>query len=128
VHWSGWIVVALGVILGGWLAFDGSRALIVGDYVTPSAGPHAGQLGPWSRLISAVGLDPRSTTVKVAHVALGLAWLTAAGGLAFGRPWAWGAAVGCSVASLWYAPMGTAISIAQLAVLFLSPLREGLRL
>ena len=38
-----WIIVALGLMQGGWLAFDGSRALIVGDYVTPSSGQYAGQ-------------------------------------------------------------------------------------
>ena len=38
-------------------------ALIAGDYVTPSKGQYAGQLGPWARLVSAVGLEPRRLSV-----------------------------------------------------------------
>ncbi len=57
MHWLGWVVAALALIEGGWLAFDGGRALIVGDYVTPSSGPSAGQLGPWSKVVSALGID-----------------------------------------------------------------------
>jgi hypothetical protein len=46
MHWTGWIVAALAALNGGWMTFDGARALIVGDYVTPSSGEYAGQLGP----------------------------------------------------------------------------------
>lgn len=60
-----WIVLALVLSQGGWLMFDGGRALITGDYVTPSSGPRAGQLGPWSRIVSAVGLEPRSTFMSI---------------------------------------------------------------
>lgn len=45
MHWTGWTVAILGVILGSWLLFDGTRALVVGDYVTPRSGKYAGQLG-----------------------------------------------------------------------------------
>ena len=72
-----WIVLALALFQGGWLCFDGSHALLLGDYVTPRSGPGAGQLGPWARLVSAVGLDPRSTTIKCLHLFLGIAWLLA---------------------------------------------------
>jgi hypothetical protein len=44
-------------------AYDGSRALIVGDYVTPKSGAYAGQLGPWAKLVAAVGIEPRSTVM-----------------------------------------------------------------
>jgi hypothetical protein len=56
-----WIVTALAVLAGGWMAFDGARALIVGDYVTPQEGEYAGELGPWAALLESVGLEPRST-------------------------------------------------------------------
>jgi len=38
----------LAAVEAGWMLFDGSRALIVGDYVTAKSGPYAGQLGPWT--------------------------------------------------------------------------------
>ncbi len=47
------------VVVGGFMFFDGIRALTVGNYLTPSRGVYADQLGPWSRLIEAVGIEPR---------------------------------------------------------------------
>jgi hypothetical protein len=55
------LLIVLAVIEGGWMTFDGTRALTVGDYVTPRSGAHAGQLGPWHHVVSAVGVAPRST-------------------------------------------------------------------
>jgi hypothetical protein len=43
-----WLIVALALLEGSWLAFDGAHALITGDYVTPKTGRYAGQLGPIS--------------------------------------------------------------------------------
>lgn len=40
-----------------WMVFDGSRALLLGDYVTPAAGPYAGELGPWADVMRAIGID-----------------------------------------------------------------------
>jgi hypothetical protein len=71
-----WTILVLAFFQGTWLTFDGGRALIVGDYFTPRSGSHTGQLGPWSRIVIAVGLDPRSTFIKCLHLGLGLAWLT----------------------------------------------------
>jgi hypothetical protein len=36
VHGTGWVVLALVVIIGGWLLFDGLHALVSGkNFVTP---------------------------------------------------------------------------------------------
>jgi hypothetical protein len=50
-----WIVLTLTLLLGSWLLLDGIRAIVVGDYFTPNNGPHAGQLGPWSKIVSNLG-------------------------------------------------------------------------
>ena len=113
----------MAVLLGGWLAFDGARAFISGDYVTPASGEYAGQLGPWSRLVKAVGLEPRSPVVKGTHIVLGLMWLAAAACFAARFPWARWVLTGCAVASLWYLPFGALIAIIELALLFLLPPR-----
>lgn len=123
MHWLGWIVLVLAFVEGGWLAFDGGRALIVGDYVTPSSGPYAGQLGPWSKLASAVGIDPRSTLMKAIHIGLGLAWLVVLIGFVLRLPWAWTGMLVCAVAGLWYLPFGTLLSVIQIVILLLPPLR-----
>jgi hypothetical protein len=114
-----WLVVALAVLQGGWLAFDGARALLVGDYVTPRSGPYAGQLGPWSKLVATVGLEPRSTVVKSVHVGLGLAWLALAAAFAGGLPGARAGLIACAVLTLWYLPFGTILSVIEIALLLL---------
>lgn len=125
MHWLSWIVIAIGLLLGGWLAFDGSRALIKGDYVTPASGAYAGQLGPWSKLVSAIGIPPRSNLMKTIHVALGVAWLVVIGCFAANASWAWWGVFVCAVLTLWYLPFGTLLSIIQIALLLTPPIRNA---
>lgn len=113
-------IVVLGLLLGGWLLFDGSRALVVGDYVTPSSGRFAGQLGPWSSLFEAIGVSPRSFAVKALHVVVGAAWLVGLGGLVFGAGWARPVLFASAVASLWYLPFGTLIALVVGVLLLLT--------
>jgi len=115
--WLSRIVLLLALLEAGWLAFDGSRALIVGDYVTPRSGPHAGQLGPWSKLVAAVGIEPRSTLMKTIHVGLGVAWLAVAVAYAVGESWAARGMLVCAILGLWYLPIGTVLSLAQVVLL-----------
>lgn len=91
------------------MAFDGSRAIIVGDYVTPSSGAYAGQLGPWASFLSKVGLDPRSTGVKVGMVILGLGSIVAGTAFFLSAGWSRTAVAALAVLVLWYAPFGTVI-------------------
>jgi len=113
-----WVVLAILLVSPGWMAFDGARALVVGDYVTPGRGPHAGQLGPWSEIVSAVGIPPHSTTMKWIFVAYGVA--TLATGFAFltGVSRAWTVLVILAFAGLWYLPFGTLLHAVLLVVLF----------
>ncbi len=125
MHWTGWVVLGLALFVGGWLAFDGAHALIKGDYVTPKSGTHAGQLGPWSKLVAAVGIEPRSTLMKCIHLGFGLAWIAVMICFALQLPWAWAAMLGFACASLWYLPFGTLLGVVQLVLLLLPPLREA---
>lgn len=124
MHWLGWVVFVLALLEGGWLAFDGGRALVVGDYVTPRSGQYAGQLGPWTKAVAALGIDPRSTLMKSIHLALGLAWIVVAICFALQLPWAWTAMLVCAVLSLWYLPFGTILSVIQIAILLLPAVRS----
>jgi hypothetical protein len=123
MHWLGWVVVALALVEGGWLAFDGGHALVVGDYVTPRSGPHAGQLGPWARLVALAGVEPRSTIMKAVHLILGSVWLVASAGFLLGAAWGWRAMLLCAIAGLWYLPFGTLLSLVQIVLLLLPALR-----
>lgn len=117
MHWSKWIILAIALFQGCWFVFDGSRALISGDYTTPKTGSHAGQLGPWSKLVSSIGLDPRGTLMKCVHVAVGFGWLIALSLLLMQKPASHIALIACSVGSLWYLPLGTILSLAELGLL-----------
>jgi hypothetical protein len=119
-----WIVLALALFQGGWLTFDGGRALIVGDYVTPASGPRAGQLGAWSRVVSAVGFEPRSAFTKCVHLFLGIAWLMASVDLVVRPASGWWVAFGCGIATLWYLPIGTVVSIIVMLLLLTPQLRS----
>ena len=108
-------------VTGGWMLFDGTRALLVGDFVTPKQGASAGQLGPWAHLASAIGLDPRSTAVKLVFVCYGLAYLLALAAFLLHLPGAWLAVLLLAVAGLWYLPIGTVTNLAVIAILVLVP-------
>jgi hypothetical protein len=124
MHALQWIVMALALLQGGWLTFDGSRALAVGDYFTPTSGPRAGELGPWAHFVAAVGLEPRSTFVKSVHVALGIAWLGALVTFAWQPATGWWAMFVCAAASLWYLPIGTVASLVVIGLLLTPQLRK----
>ena len=119
--WTRWLAVALCAVQGGYMVFDGVRALTVGSYLTPRSGPHAGRLGPWAGLVRAVGIDPESTAMKAAFVVLGSAYLGTAVAWGAGAAWAPWLGLALAVATLWYLVPGTVISVAVL-VLALVPL------
>ncbi len=119
-----WVVISLALFQGAWLFFDGTRALTIGDYVTPKNGPRSGQLGPWSRIVSAVGLDPRSTTIKCLHVCLGFAWLMAAAVFIVRPATGWWFVLCCGIATLWYLPIGTLLGLLALTLLITPQLRR----
>ena len=116
-HWLTWIVAALALVVAGWLAFDGIHALVTGDYVTPSSGEYAGQLGPWAGFISAIGVEPRSTLMKTVHVLLGSTWIVVIVGFVMGKPWAWRGMLVCAVLVLWYLPFGTLLGAVEMVLL-----------
>lgn len=123
MHWTGWVVLILIVIIGGWMLFDGLHALFSGDFVTPKSGTHAGRLGPWASLLSAVGLDPRSTPVKAAFLGYAGAYLAA--GIAFAARvhGAWWAVLILATLGLWYVPFGTLANLAVIGLVLAPALR-----
>lgn len=119
-----WSVVVLTFPSAGWLAIDQAHALVAGDYVTPGSGPHAGQLGPWSKLFAAMGLDPLSLSIKWVHLVIGTARLGAIVSFALRARRAWGAMLIGAIAGLWYLPLGTLISLFVIALLMLPAVRR----
>ena len=60
-------------------------------------------------MVSAIGVNPCGTTMKCLHVILGVAWIITA--LQLSQRKGRRVALCCSVATLWYLPVGTAVSI-----------------
>ena len=118
-RWIRRVITVLALSEAGYMALDGTRALIVGDYITPGSGRFAGHLGPWSALVSAIGIPPRSTLMKGIFAAYGIAWLAVILAYAGGARWTWRAMVLAAVLSLWYLPLGTVISLLLLGLLLL---------
>ena len=118
------IITGIALLVGGWLTFDGTRALVAGNYTTAKAGPHAGQLGPWSKVISAMGIDPRSGLIKCLHVGLGVVWLLSLIAFVLTPSLGWWGLLLCSIFTLWYLPVGTALSVIELCLLLLPQIRN----
>lgn len=119
-----WIAVALAVLVAGWFVFDGTRALVKGDYVTPTSGEHTGQLGPWAGVVAKAGIEPRSRLMKAIFVVCGAAWLFVIGAFLLGRGWAWAGMLTAAVGSLWYLPFGTLLGAVQIVLLLLPSVRS----
>lgn len=118
-----WVAATLFAVVGSWMAFDGMRALVVGDYVTPRSGRYSGELGPWSRLVESVGIPARSTGMKLAFVTIGLLHLVAAGSLFnTGAATHW-IVLAAAVLGVWYLPIGTIADGIILAVVLFTSLR-----
>ena len=66
-------VILLAVLEAGWIAFDGARALVTGNYLKPRLGAYGGHLGEWTRVASALGAPPRSAAAKWALIGYGMA-------------------------------------------------------
>ena len=118
MDWKHWVIVVLVALTAGWMLFDGARALIVGDYVTPRTGEYAGRLGPWSNLVNAVGLEPRSTLMKSIFVTYGLVAMIVTLCFAQGLFWAHGAMIAICILGLWFLPVGTVTNLIALILLW----------
>lgn len=118
------VIVVLAVLVAGWFVFDGSLALVAGDYVTPRSGEWAGQVGPWGNIVAAVGIEPRSTLMKTIFVAYGAAWIGVIVAFVRGAAWAWWGMLAAAVGSQWYLPFGTVLGVAQAILLVLPGVRH----
>jgi len=123
MSWVRWVVMALALVEGGWFAFDGTRALVAGDYVTPASGTYAGQLGPWAKLVEKAGIEPRSTQMKSIFAVYGFTWLLVIAGYAAGLPGTRGAMLAAAAGAVWYLPFGTLLSLLQVVLLLLPAAR-----
>jgi hypothetical protein len=101
-------VVAL--IAGGWMIFDGIHVLVRGKYFGPD------RPGPWSVPFARLGVNPFS--LGPLFIGIGVLWLAFAVAALAGLRWGRGGGAAIAIASLWYFPLGTILSLMYLALLF----------
>lgn len=114
-----WIVIILAIINFGFMAADGSRALIKGDYFRPAEGPYAGQLGPWATVVKHAGIDPETTTMKIIFLCWGICGIVVTTAYATGTSWGFLALLLFDIGTLWYLVAGTISSALQVVLLLL---------
>jgi hypothetical protein len=116
--------IALALLLGGYLLLDGIHAFATGNYITPSSGAYAGQLGPWAWALSAMQIDPHGTPAKIAFVLLGAIWLVHTRNIVARkviRP----ATILLCIMTLWYLPFGTIVATLECLMEFVPPLHRA---
>lgn len=104
-------ILVLALMNGGWMVFDGLHVRITGKYFGPP------EPGPWSGLVSVLGVDP--FTMGPVFIVIGTCWIGSVIGLLYSVSWAWWVLLFTAIATLWYIPMGSIISIAVIALLII---------
>ncbi len=120
-----WCIVLLAVLQFGFMAFDGCKALIKGDYTRPQTGEYAGQLGPWSHIVSTIGINPEGNFMKVLFVVWGIIGLWFTYRFIRNPQAALMPLLLLDVCSLWYLVAGTASSTIQIVLLIILRLKAA---
>src|SRR5262245_61529004 len=112
-------VLLCALVEAGWMAFDGTQALVSGRLVTPKSGAHAGQLGPWRHAVTFIGINPDGRAMQVVFAVYGWVWLGMAVAFAFRVTGSWTPMLLLAAGALWYLPIGTVFSVIQVVVLLM---------
>ena len=106
------IAAIIAVIAGGWMIFDGVHVMVRGKYFGPD------KPGPWSIAWAKMGVD--ALRLGPVFVGLGLLWMVFLVALLAGQKWGWYGAAVVAVATLWYLPVGTVLSVIYLVLLWMN--------
>jgi hypothetical protein len=105
----------VGLLAGGWMIVDGIHVMLRGKYIGPE------KPGPWSIAFVKLGIDP--FRLGPMFVAFGVLWLVFLAATLAGQTWGKYGAAGVAIASLWYVPLGTLLSLFYLAILYFTQVR-----
>lgn len=111
------IIILLSLLNAGYMAFDGARALMLGDYIRPTEGEYAGQLGPWTKVVNAIGIDPMSTLMKSLFLLIGIYGIIATLCFAFNVASGWKMLLAFCILSIWNLMFGTMSSVLVIVLL-----------
>jgi hypothetical protein len=117
------VILLLTFFNAGYMVFDGMRAMITGDYIRPKAGEYAGQLGPWTKIAEAIGIDPMSGLMKMIFVVVGIYGLIAGVLFAGNHKNGWLLLLIFCIVSAWNLMFGTMSSLIVLVLLLIYKLK-----
>src|SRR3954469_24887119 len=103
-------IMLVGLLAGGWMIIDGAHVMLRGKYIGPD------KPGPWSVPFVRAGIDP--FRLGPLFVAMGVLWLVFLAANLSGQRWGWYGGVIVAIASLWYVPLGTLLSLIYLCLLY----------
>ena len=106
------IAGAFGILQGAYMLFDGVHGVLTREYFEPYH-----RLGPWTAIVAAAGIAPLSMTMRIAFIVLGAAYILAAAGYLSTSGKSWKPLAAVAILTLWYAPVGTLLSLAILAMM-----------
>ncbi len=113
------LVVVLGLLIGGYMLADGIVVMVKGKYIGPA------KPGPWSVLFERLGIDV--FRLGPLFILFGLLWLGWTVGLIATQSWVFAFGVLICLATLWYVPLGSLLSLIVLAILVFAGQRLGIR-
>ena len=108
--WRATLTAVLALVDGSYMTIDSIHRFVFGDFIRIG-----GQLGLWSGIVSAVGVDPLA--IGPVFLVLGIASTSSAIALLAQRRWARPLVMVLAVATRWYLVFGTISSLIQLALL-----------
>ena len=100
----------VGLLAGGWMIVDGVHVMLRGKYIGPE------KPGPWSVPFTKLGIDP--FRLGPMFIGLGALWLICLVAVLSGQAWGKYAAAAVAIASLWYLPLGTILSLVYIVLLY----------
>jgi hypothetical protein len=109
--WRITLAAVLALVNGGYMTVDSIHRFVFGDLIRIG-----GQLGPWSGIVSAVGIDPLA--MGPVFLVLGVAYLVSGVTLVRGHPWGRPLVTIMAAATSWYLVFGTISSVFQLTLLW----------
>jgi len=109
-------VCMLSALNGVWMLFDGVHYLRDGEFIG------APKIGPWAKVVRTIGIE--SGRMAWPFIAFGAVWLAFVVLLALRVGLAPNLGIVIAIATLWYAPIGTLVSI--IVLIFLLCFRSSL--
>ena len=105
-----YLFMLIALVVGGWLAYDGVRAQLTGEYAIVGGEP-----GAWAVLPRAAGVEP--SRLGFFLVVVGCEWGAVAGGVWLRHRWAYNLALGLCAITLLVVPVGKALAVIAAALL-----------